>query len=235
MLPPIVASLRRGLIVSCQGEGDDPFNQPEYLASFASAASKGGALGIRACGTANIRAIRQRVSLPIIGITKDAYGDGSVLITADWPDVVRVLEAGADIVAVDGTGRIRPNGLKGHDFVRYLKSRQDVPIMADVSTLEEGLDCVSAGSDLIATTLAGYTPYTETSGQTPDWQLLLALVTRIKTPVVLEGRVWTPQEARHGLEIGAFAVVVGTAITRPTKIAHRFVREMSRVPDKKER
>jgi len=115
--PAVLASLRGGLIVSCQAEDDDPFNCPEHLALFARAAEMGGARGLRACGTENIGALRAASSRPIIGLTKSRYQDGSVLITPDIEDVEAILEAGADIIATDATDRRRPNGMRGSEFV----------------------------------------------------------------------------------------------------------------------
>ena len=219
-----------GLIVSCQAEPSDPFDSPPSIALFARAAELGGAAGIRACGAANVRAIRSVVSLPVIGLTKSAYPDGFVLITADFGDVEELAAAGAALVAVDATLRRRPNGLTGPEFVAQIKNRYGLPVMADVSTLDEGVAAVSAGADLVATTLAGFTP--QTRGATaagPAFSLLEALVARLPVPVILEGSVWTPEQARRGLELGAYAVVVGTAITRPRVITRAFVSQMAEV------
>jgi len=219
----VISQIRGGIIVSCQAEEDDPFNRPEYLALFARAAEMGGARGIRAREAENIRAICAAVSLPVIGITKGEFPDGSVLITGDFPDVQAVLDAGAVIVAADATRRVRPTGLTGARFIAEIKKRWDVPLMADVSTLEEGLAAEAAGADLIGTTLAGYTPYTASTGDEPDWELLRDLVQHANVPVIVEGRVWTPEHAKKALGLGAYAVVVGTAITRPRVVTRRFV------------
>lgn len=220
----VLNSLRHGLIVSCQAEGDDPFNRPEHVALFARAAEMGGACAIRACDAPNVRAIKQAIRLPVIGITKGQYPDGSVLITADFSDVEAIVEAGADLVALDATDRLRPNGLRGCDFLARVKAKWREPVMADIATVEEGRAAEAAGADLVATTLAGYValPSGAPSAE-PDWPLLKRLVRALKAPVVLEGRVWTPAEAVRAFEIGAFAVVVGTAITRPRVITRRFV------------
>jgi N-acylglucosamine-6-phosphate 2-epimerase len=222
-LPAIVESLRHGLIVSCQAEGDDPFNRPEYVALFARAAAMGGACAIRACGADSVAAIKQAVSLPVIGLTKGEYPDGSVLITPDFADVAAVLDAGAAIVALDATTRRRPNGLSGRDFLAEVRTRWDVPIVADIATLAEGAAAAAAGATLVATTLAGYTGSGPGRAEEPDWTLLKALVARVDVPVVVEGRVWRPDQAARALESAAFAVVVGTAITRPRVITRRFV------------
>ena len=219
-----LSQLRRGLIVSCQAERGDPFYDPSYMAQFARAAEMGGASGIRAREPENIRAIDHAVSLPIIGLTKGQFEDGTVLITPDFIHVESILAAGADLVAVDGTFRRRPNGLTGTEFVAASKARWPVLVVADVSTCDEGLAALQAGADLIATTLSGYTGSAgAATDNEPDWELLTSLVNSTKVPVIFEGRVWTPSQARRALDLGAFAVVVGTAITRPRVITKAFV------------
>jgi N-acylglucosamine-6-phosphate 2-epimerase len=224
----IRSSLCHGLIVSCQAEGDDPFNRPEYLALFALAAEMGGASGIRTCAPENIHAIRQAVSLPVIGLTKGRYPDGSVLITADFKDVEAILNAGAHVVAVDATNRLRPNGLSGAKFLSAVKERWDVPLVADISTLEEGLAALEAGAEAVATTLSGYTPSTTKHSEIePDWELLISLVRATSAPIIMEGRICTPVQAQRAMDLGAFAVVVGTAITRPRVVTRAFVDAVS--------
>ena len=223
----IIDSLRGGLILSCQAEGDSPFNRPEYLVLFARSGQMGGARGIRACGIENIKAMRKATTLPIIGITKNRYPDGSVLITGDASDVESLVAAGADVIALDATDRTRPSGLRGDAFLRRAKALCDLPLMADVSTLQEGIQAADAGADIVASTLAGYRSTTEqVPTDEPDWRLLEGLIANVPIPVIMEGRVWTPQQARRALEMGALAVVVGTAITRPIDITKRFVDEM---------
>jgi N-acylglucosamine-6-phosphate 2-epimerase len=220
-------ALRGGLIVSCQAEGDDPFNNPEGIALFARAAFLGGAVGIRARQPENIAAVKSVVDLPVIGITKAEFEDGSVLITADFDDVESIATAGADIVALDVTRRTRPNGLDGPSFLRDVRSRCSLPLMADVSTLEEGLAAASAGADFVGPTLHGFTPYTAESGASgPNWGLVEEMCSQLPVPVIMEGGIWTPDQARRALDLGAFAVVVGTAITRPRVIAAAFVDAM---------
>jgi len=139
-------------------------------------------------------------------------------------DVQDLINAGAAIVAADATKRTRPNGLSGRQFLSECKRRWKIPLMADISTLAEGLAAEEEGATLIGTTLAGYTPYTKKmSEDEPDWELLEELVKRTKTPIIAEGRIWTPDQAKKALELGAYAVVVGTAITRPRVVTRRFV------------
>ena len=226
------AVLRGGLIVSCQAEGEDPFNAPAMMGKFARAAALGGAAGIRAREAENIAAVRQAVDLPVIGITKAEYPDGSVLITPDSEAVEAVIESGAMIVALDVTRRTRPNGLTGPEFLAATRERYEVPLMADVSTLEEGIAAAEAGADFVGPTLAGYTPYTPRApGGEPDWALLRNLVLWAGVPIIMEGGIWTPAQARKALDLGAFAVVVGTAITRPRVITAAFVTAIGKSPE----
>lgn len=218
-------ALARGLIVSCQAEEGDPFYAPEYVSLFARAAEMGGAVGIRAREAENVRAIRAAVKLPLIGLTKSNYADGRVLITPGLEDVAALLAAGADIVAVDATSRRRPQGGTGAQFVAAaLTAFPQCVILADVATAAEGAAAEEAGAAAVATTLSGYTPDTEgRGGNGPDWELLAELVRVVRIPVILEGRVGSPQEARRALDIGAHAVVAGTAITRPRLIVASYV------------
>lgn len=223
-----IANVKNGLIVSCQFEPDDPFNKPDYVSLFALSAQLGGASGIRTEGKENIKAVKARVSLPLIGHTQSQYADGSVLITADFKDVNDIIEAGADIVAVDATERMRPNGLNGFEFLR--RTRVDHPgtlLLADVSTFEEGVQAAELGADLVSTTLSGYTPATSQKRETGvDFDLIERLSGSLVVPVIAEGRILLPGEAAHAFHLGAYAVVVGAAITRPTVITQMFIHQI---------
>ena len=219
-----IEQLKNGVIVLCHAEGDEPFNFPNYIAAFAKAAEMGGAVGIRVQGTDNIKSVRSTVKLPIIGISRGSYADGWALITPDVSDVESLISAGADIVALDVTQRVRPNGMDGFEFLELLRKRFRIPFIADVSTYIEGVRATELGADMIATTLSGYTQYTEDRADDfPDFNLIERLTAEIHIPVIAEGRIWTPSEAAHALKCGAYAVVVGSAITRPRVITQRFV------------
>jgi N-acylglucosamine-6-phosphate 2-epimerase len=219
-----IEQLKNGVIVLCHAEGDEPFNFPNYIAAFAKAAEMGGAVGIRVQGTDNIKSVRSTVKLPIIGISRGSYADGWALITPDVSDVESLISAGADIVALDVTQRVRPNGMDGFEFLELLRKRFRIPLIADVSTYIEGVRATELGADMIATTLSGYTQYTEDRADDfPDFNLIERLTAEIHIPVIAEGRIWTPSEAAHALKCGAYAVVVGSAITRPRVITQRFV------------
>jgi len=229
----VIGKLQGGLIVSCQAEERSPFNSPSLLAAFAEAAERGGAVGIRARDPENVRAIKARVRLPVIGITKGQYPNGEVLITPRREDVARLIEAGADIVAMDVTRRRRPDGVFAVELLEQLKAQFSIPIVADVSIVDEGIAAAEHGADLVATTLSGYTSYTRREHSLdeepgPDLELVQRLAEAIRVPVIAEGRYWRPEQARRAIELGAWAVVVGTAITRPTEMTRRFVRALQR-------
>lgn len=222
-----MTTLRRGLIVSCQAEEGSPFNSPQFIAAFAKAAELGGAVGVRVRDPENVRVVTACTELPIIGLTKGTFDSGGVLITPTIDDVLRLLDAGADIIAVDATIRRRPNGMSGNEFLRLVRSKVPGPLVADVSNLHEGLAAADAGADFIATTLSGYVEGSVQSKYEPDYRLIKEIVSRTQTPVIAEGRIWSPQQARKALSCGAFAVCIGSAITRPVDIVRRFVGSLS--------
>ena len=216
----VLRRLRGGLVVSCQAQPGDPLHGPTFMAAMARAAVAGGAVGIRAEGPPDVRAVRQAVDVPVVGLWKQ--GATGVYITPTVDHARAVAEAGAQIVAIDATGRPRPDGSTMPEVVAGLRRTHHCLVMSDVSTVAEGVAAAAAGADLVATTLAGYTPYSR-RGPGPDLELVAALAARVEVPVVAEGRIATPQEARAALDAGAWAVVVGGAITRPELITARFV------------
>lgn len=219
--------LRRGLVVSCQAEEGSPFNAPEFIAAFAKAAELGGAVGIRARDPENVTSVKRVTGLPVIGLTKGAYASGMVLITPTLDDVFKLVDAGADIVAVDATGRERPDGLSGVEFLRLVRSKVKVPVLADISAVDEAVAAAKTGADFVATTLSGYTEKSAPVDGLPDFDLIRDIRSSIETPVIAEGRIWTAEQAREAMDCGAYAVCVGTAITRPVSIVEKFA---SRLP-----
>lgn len=221
----LLQRIKEGLIVSCQAPEDTPLGQPVVLAAMAEAAVRGGAVGIRANLPQNIRAIRELVQAPIIGIYKHTLSDCPVYITPTFEHACAVVEAGADIVAIDATARERPEPLL--ELIRRIREELGVPVMADISTLEEGVAAAEMGADLVATTMSGYTPYTQDRRALgADIALVAQLAQRLSVPVICEGRISSPEEARLALEAGAWAVVVGTAITAIDHVTARFVQAM---------
>ncbi len=222
-MDPILRQIEGGLIVSCQATPGTPLDGPNYMAAMAESAQLGGAVGIRANGKDDIRAIKQRVSLPVIGILKRRDLGPHVWITPDLESAEVVARAGAEIVATDATKRPRPSGVGAfREIAAGLKSLHSVLVMADVSTVEEGLSAAEEGADIVATTLSGYTPYSAQQVR-PDFDLVRTLALRLTIPVIAEGRYTTPTQVRQALDVGAFAVVVGQAITNPLTTTKRFV------------
>ena len=218
-LPEVCQKLRGQLIVSCQAPEGDIFHGPDAMARFAVAARQGGAAGIRANGVADVAAIRRAVDLPIIGIRKTPFPEGGWLITGSFEAAKDIVAAGADIIALDCTRRGQELGAL--DRLRRIRAELGVPVMADIATLDEALAAQQAGADLIATTLRGYTAETaEVRAFDPAFVRLVA--DKLETPVVTEGRIHTPEQAREAMRAGSFAVVVGTAITAPGEITRRF-------------
>lgn len=222
-----ISKLEKGLIVSCQAVSkdghlneNDPFFGPVMMAAMARAAASGGAKGIRANGPEDVKAIREAVSLPIIGLNKkDQY---EVRITPTFESAAVLVESGADIVALDCTFRKRPGKVGTEELISRIKKELGVYVMADVSTVEEGIAAEKAGANIVASTLSGYTPYTKrTTG--PDIDLVKQLIKACNVPVICEGRIRNPKEAKEILEMGAYAVVVGAMITSPQRITESFV------------
>lgn len=212
--------LKGGLVVSCQALEHEPLHGNGHMAAMALAAKQGGAVGIRANGPADIRQIKEKVDLPIIGIWKKHYEGFDAFITPTNEDARSVSEAGADIIAVDATEQTRPQKLE--ELVEYIQHVLGKKVMADISTLKEGKNAHKLGFDYISTTLSGYTSYTKDRAQ-PDFSLLEELIKEVSTPVVAEGNFGSPEQAKKALEIGAAFVVVGGAITRPQLITKSFV------------
>jgi len=218
-LPEVCRRLRERLIVSCQAPEGDVFHGPDAMARFAVAAREGGAAGIRANGVADITAVRNAVALPIVGINKTPFPEGGWLITGSFEAAKDLVAAGADIIALDCTRRGQELGAL--ERLRRIRAELGVPVMADIATLDEALVAQAAGAELVATTLRGYTRETaDIRSFDPAFVTLLAR--SLETPIVSEGRIHTPEQAAEALKAGAFAVVVGTAITCPREVARRF-------------
>ncbi len=226
-----LTAMQRGLIVSCHIDEEELESMPELLSYFARTAERGGAAGLRIEGADSIRQIRSRTALPIIGFTQGSYDDGSPLITPTTDDVERLIAAGADLVAIDATRRKRPDGSDGFLFFEDLRKRFNALLWADIATFREGVHAAECGADVVATTLSGYTAGTVVKDyQTPDFTLIHELSNSLTIPVVAEGRIWTPESAARAIELGAYAVVVGSAITRPHVVTQMFVNAVRTSP-----
>lgn len=219
----LLESLRGKLIVSCQALPDEPLFGSEIMARMALSAKQGGASGIRANTPQDVQAIKAMVpDLPLIGLYKVVVtGFEDVYITPRLQDAVEVANAGADIIALDATLRRHPEG-SASDHIKRVRDTTGKLVMADIDNEESALAAIEAGADCVSTTLSGYTPDSPALDG-PDLTLVARLASlNLPVPVFAEGRINTPEQARAALEAGAFAVVVGGAITRPRQIASRF-------------
>jgi len=214
--------LAKGLIVSCQARAGHPLHDTRVISALAQAAVAGGAAGLRINGAEDIRAVREVVRVPIIGIRKVWTTDVPVYITPSFADAAAVAAAGADIIALDATSRPRAGGERIETLIPRIRTELGRPVMADVATFEEGERAAALGADLVATTLSGYTgPGPAPEG--PDLEMVRRLARALTVPVIAEGRYSRPEQVLEAFRAGAFAVVVGRAITDALSITKSFV------------
>lgn len=213
-----------GLIVSCQALKEEPLYSSYIMSRMAYAAFLGGASGIRANTVEDIKAIKEAVDLPIIGIIKKEYKNCEVYITPTMSEVDELVECGTDVIAIDATNRLRPDGRSLEEVFGEIRTKYPNQIfMADCATYEECLTAKKIGFDIIGTTLCGYTR--DTIGtKIPNHPLLIKLGKTMGMPVIAEGGIWSPSELAEILALdGIHAAVVGAAITRPMEITKHFV------------
>lgn len=219
-----IESVYHKLIVSCQALPEEPLHSSFIMGRMAVAAKEGGAGGIRANSVEDIKEIQKNVDLPIIGIIKRDYPGYAVRITPTIREVDELMQVEPDVIAVDATCRVRPDGKRIEEF--YAEIRGKYPqqlLMADCSTMKEMLFADELGFDFIGTTLVGYTEESKGSHiETNDFELIRALIQQVKHPVIGEGNIDTPQKLKRVMEIGVYSVVVGSAITRPQLITKNF-------------
>ena len=222
----IINRLKGKVVVSCQAMPSEPLYLEKCMVAMMKSVVKGGAGGLRVAGARDVRNAKHLFDVPVIGLTKPDVIPQNwqeiVYITPTLKEVIELVEAGADIIAFDGTMRERPNGAKLEELIKYVKINNRIS-MADISTLEEGVNAEKLGANILSTTLSGYTQFSQNRGNGPDFELLKQLVENTKLPVVLEGRIWKPEDVDKAFEIGAHCVVIGSAITRPQLITKRFV------------
>lgn len=221
----VIEKLKNKIIVSCQAMPNEPLYREECMIAIMRSVLNGGAGGLRVAGVRDIKNAKKMTDVPVIGLTKPDE------IPANWKEIVYItpslkhvgflIKAGADIIAFDGTNRKHEN-CTVDEIIKLIKINKRVS-MADISTVEEGINCEKLGVNMISTTLAGYTQHSPLKNDGPDFDLLEELVKKVNVPVVLEGRIWTPQEVDKAFELGAHCVVIGSAITRPQLITKRFV------------
>lgn len=223
----VIEKIKGLVVVSVQAMPSEPLYLEKCMVAMMKSVVTGGAGALRVAGARDVRNAKRLFHLPIIGLTKPNIIPKNwkeiVYITPTVKDVIELVEAGADIIATDGTQRKRPNGEKLADLIKYIHINKRLA-MADISTLEEGIAAEKAGADILSTTLAGYTLESANSpSNEPDFELLEQLVKNTNLPVVLEGRIWEPEQVNRAFELGAHCVVIGSAITRPQLITKKFV------------
>ena len=223
--------VKNKLIVSCQALEDEPLHSSFIMGKMALAAKMGGAAAIRANTVSDIEEIRKNVDLPIIGIIKKDYDNSEIFITPSMDEVDQLAKINCDVIAVDATDRKRPDHANLTEFYNDIRSKYpDIKLMADCSTIEEARLADKLGFDYIGTTLVGYTPESkELKIGANDFEIIRNIIDQCDHPVIAEGNIDTPEKAKRVLELGAFTVVVGGAITRPQNITKKFADEISKL------
>jgi len=221
----VLSSLKNKVIVSVQAMPSEPLYKEECINAMMQSVVMGGAGGLRVAGARDVKNAKSLFDIPVIGLTKpDKLPENwqeVVYITPSVDDVQALADAGADIIAFDGTSRPRDKSSL-EELIELVKSNKKLS-MADIATLEDGLNCEKLGVDVLSTTLSGYTKETLNKPDEPDFELLEQLVKNTKLPVILEGKVWEPHQVKKAFELGAHCVVIGSAITRPQLITKRFI------------
>lgn len=222
----ILSRLSGGLIVSCQAPADSPLHHPQVIAAIAAAAVNQGAIAVRIDSPAHIAAVRERVTVPIIGLWKQVIPGSEVYITPQFHHAQAVADTGADMIAIDATERPRPANETLPDLIQQIHTELQKPVMADIDTLASAQAAVDARADMLGTTLYGYTPATQTC-HPPGFELLADLIAKFPIPSICEGGIASPAAARQALDLGASAVVVGTAITGVDILVQRYQAALS--------
>ncbi len=219
-----VEALKGKLIVSCQALPHEPLHSSFIMGRMALAAKEGGAKGIRANTKEDIAEIQKNVDLPVIGIVKRDYADSEIYITPTMKEIHELMEVKPEIIALDATDRLRPEGKTLEEFFHEIK--QAYPnqlLMADCATYEECVYADKLGFDFIGTTMVGYTPASKgLKIDADDFKILRDVLKAVKHRVICEGNIDSPEKARHVLDLGAFCVVVGSSITRPQLITKKY-------------
>lgn len=220
----VLQKIHRKLVVSCQALPEEPLHSPFIMGRMAYAAYLGGASGIRANSVEDIREIKKTVNLPIIGIIKRVYDDCDVFITPTEKEVNELYREGVDIIAMDATDRVRPDGSTISSLFPLLREKyKDQCFMADCSTYEEAVRAAELGFDCVGTTLCGYTEATRGTAL-PAYDMAEQIVRTLSIPMIAEGGISTPDQLRKMFDLGAHSAVVGSAITRPMEITKSFIK-----------
>ena len=221
-LKGFIRQVNKRLVVSCQALSGEALFGAKIMAKMAIAAERGGACAIRANTPEDVKAIKGAVRLPVIGLYKEVLPGTPVIITPTWKHALALADVGADVIALDATERLHPEDDVA-TLIKKIHEQTDCLVMADISTLAEGIAAEAIGADVVSTTLSGYTSYSPQQAM-PDIDLVKQLAQSVNIPVFGEGRYHTPEQVKNALEAGATAVVVGGAVTRPREITARYVK-----------
>lgn len=210
---------RHDVIVSSQAVAGSVLRDADALARIGLDAIAGGANALRLAGSDTVRLTRSKTDLPIVGLIKTERKDFEPRITAVSQEISDLKSAGANIVAIDSTDRPRPESLESLYRTAY---QLELEIFADIATLHEAKFAMDLGATYIATTMAGYTTNRQiTSG--PDFDLLEEIAS-CGAKVILEGRVSSAEHMNKAFDYGAFAVVIGRAVTSPQMILREMLK-----------
>ncbi|MCH2055539.1 MAG: N-acetylmannosamine-6-phosphate 2-epimerase [Thalassotalea sp.] len=213
----LIHELKNSLIASCQPVDNGPMDKVEHVVAMAVAAIDGGAKGLRIEGVKNVEAVAKVVSVPIVGIVKRDLEDSDIRITPFIEDVKALAQAGASIIAFDGTDRKRPTSML--DLLNAVHESGCIA-MADCADFETGIMLAKNGCSFIGSTMSGYLDLSNTPDE-PDYELVDMWVKR-GLNVIAEGRYNSPERAAKAIALGALSVTVGSAITRIEHIASWF-------------
>lgn len=223
-LNTLLDSVHNSIIISCQALPGEPLycEEMSLMPFMAEAAKQAGSKCIRTSSVRDVVSIKEKTGLPVIGLIKRTYEGYDSYITPTMQEIDELAAAEADIIALDCTLRKRGDGTTVAEFITQIRNKYpDIPLMADISTYEEGINAWKCGINVISTTMSGYTPYSPQTPE-PDFDLVQKLVRDVSIPIFAEGKIHYPEEAQKMLELGAFAVIIGGAVTRPLEIAKRF-------------
>lgn len=220
-----LSKVKGNLIISCQALSGEPLHSSFIMSRMAKAACEAGVSAIRCNSVVDVQAIQGIVDLPIIGLDKIDYDDSDIYITPTIKEMRGIAATGAEVVACDVTGMKRPHNEKLADIVTTMREEYpDTLLMADTASLANVKEANDLGFDIVGTTMYGYTP--DTTGKNVadnDFEYLKKVIELSDAPVVVEGKIDSPDKVKRALELGCYSVVVGSIITRPQLIAKPFV------------
>lgn len=227
----ILNKIKNNIIISVQAQANEPLYDKNCMLAMMKSVVNGGAASLRVANVRDVKNAKENFNVPIIGITKPHIIPQNykelVYITPTVKDCVDLIDAGADIIAFDATIRkniTSENNSSLNEIISTIKNANKLT-MADISTYEEAKIAYEKGVDIISTTLSGYTVESENSSpkDKPDFELLQKITSNFDVPVILEGKIWEPNDVKKAFELQAFSVVIGSSVTRPQLIVKRFI------------